>query len=164
MDDERDDLSDEPEPQQGDHAKGSSVLSGGEMENLPPSFEQMLMMASFSGPLPPPSFLAGYEAACPGAADRILSPMEEESKHRRRLEELRAANEHAEVARGSILAFILVLCAIVGGTLIAVFDSSWVGSVGGPVLGIGGMSAVAAIFITRRRSKHKIEEKSQAEE
>ena len=35
--------------------------------------------STYSGPMPPPGFLAQYEAAYPGAAERLLSLAEKES-------------------------------------------------------------------------------------
>lgn len=37
---------------------------------------------AFSGPIPPPNLLERYEAITPGAADRILTMAENQSKHR----------------------------------------------------------------------------------
>lgn len=37
---------------------------------------------SFQGPIPPPDFLAEYEAITPGFADRILKMTEDQSRHR----------------------------------------------------------------------------------
>jgi uncharacterized membrane protein len=41
----------------------------------------------FSGPLPPPEILAQYNEIVPGAAERILKMAEEQSAHRRGLED-----------------------------------------------------------------------------
>lgn len=40
------------------------------------------VMSEFSGPLPPPSIMKGYEDIVPGSADRILSMAENQAKHR----------------------------------------------------------------------------------
>lgn len=42
--------------------------------------------AEFSGPLPPPEILQGYERILPGSADRIISMAERQSEHRQALE------------------------------------------------------------------------------
>jgi uncharacterized membrane protein len=42
--------------------------------------------ASYEGPLPPPSILKGYEDIVPGAAAKIISWVETEGKHRRKME------------------------------------------------------------------------------
>jgi uncharacterized membrane protein len=40
----------------------------------------------YSGPIPPPSILKGFDDLVPGAANRLITLAEEESKHRRELE------------------------------------------------------------------------------
>lgn len=42
--------------------------------------------SSWQGPLPPPEILQGYEAAFPGAAERILRMAEDQGAHRRDME------------------------------------------------------------------------------
>jgi len=44
----------------------------------------------FSGPIPPPETLSGYEEIVPGSAERIISNMMDESLHRRTLEKNRS--------------------------------------------------------------------------
>jgi len=44
--------------------------------------------AEFSGPLPRPSVLQGYESVLSGAADRIISMAEKQSEHRKEMERL----------------------------------------------------------------------------
>lgn len=42
----------------------------------------------FSGPLPSPDILAGYEKTFPGAAERIISMAEAQAAHRQRIEHI----------------------------------------------------------------------------
>lgn len=48
--------------------------------------KQKIIAATFSGPLPPPSIIAGYEDILPGSADRIFTMAENEQKHRHEVE------------------------------------------------------------------------------
>ena len=56
---------------------------------LPPEIAQNVevvkalrtVVASFSGPLPPPAMFRGYEEVLPGAANRILKLTEDEAQH-----------------------------------------------------------------------------------
>lgn len=41
---------------------------------------------AFRGPIPPPNILSGYEKLLPGAADRILSMAENQTRHRHSIE------------------------------------------------------------------------------
>ena len=45
-----------------------------------------VIQSEFSGPLPPPNIIKGYEDILPGAADRILSMAENQAKHRQEIE------------------------------------------------------------------------------
>jgi len=85
---------------------------------------------AFSGPLPPPSLLSGYESSCPGAADRIIKMAEQEAEHRRVTETAivkagvaegeRASND---AKRGQIFALIIVMASISGCIFLSNFDS-----------------------------------------
>lgn len=76
------------------------------------SSDDSSLMASFQGPLPPPSMLAQYEEILPGAAERILVLLESETAHRHGVE-LQCVNAEIdsqksisdEAKRGQWLAF-----------------------------------------------------------
>jgi uncharacterized membrane protein len=73
----------------------------------------------FRGPLPPPSYLQGYEAACPGAADRIISLAEGEAEHRRHMDGRRLDLSGKLATRGQIAAVVICLVLIIfGGVLV----------------------------------------------
>ena len=59
-------------------------------QNSETSSDSTMVMTSaeveFSGPLPPPAVLQGYEDIVLGAANRILEMAERQSKHRQQLE------------------------------------------------------------------------------
>lgn len=59
-----------------------------EKDNKPSNSTQQVarVEASFSGPLPPPAALEGYESTQPGAADRIIAMAEMQAKHRQEQE------------------------------------------------------------------------------
>ena len=44
--------------------------------------------SSFSGPIPPPNIIKGYEEILPGSADRIIAMAENQSKHRQKWKKL----------------------------------------------------------------------------
>lgn len=68
--------------------------------------------STFSGPMPPPAVLEGYERLVHGAAERILVMAESDAKHQQEIEfaALRAAE--AEIKRGQFFAFIIGLTAL----------------------------------------------------
>lgn len=74
---------------------------------------------SFSGPLPHPDILRGYEDILPGAAERILQMAEKQQNHRLGMEEKIIFDDSKERSRNSVFAFLLTFTVIaIGGFLI----------------------------------------------
>ncbi len=48
--------------------------------------QKKFVSEQLQGPIPPPSYLSGYEQLLPGAADRILKMAEKETEHRQAME------------------------------------------------------------------------------
>jgi uncharacterized membrane protein len=96
-------------------AKGSvPVPEGGGDKKPVAQFQQ----ATFSGPMPPPAVLEGYERLVKGAAERILLMAESDAKHQQEIEfaALRAAEN--EIKRGQIFGFVIGLTAL-GASMLA---------------------------------------------
>ena len=103
----------------------------------------MAMSRSFSGPLPPPEYLAGYNDAVPGSGDRIFSMAESQQSHRQFIEKRVVDSNISSQNLGTILGFVIVMTAIVGGIyLIAVGKA-----VGGLVSIITALVSLAGVFI-----------------
>ena len=66
----------------------------------------------FSGPLPLPEILEGYNRVVPGAAERILAMAEADAKHQREMESAALTAEDAYTKRGQLLGFILAIFAL----------------------------------------------------
>jgi uncharacterized membrane protein len=84
--------------------------------------QQMMMQVSrqysFSGPLPPPEVLEKYNQSLPGAAERILSMAEQQSRHRQSLEtKVIDANIFVQKV-GPFLGFVIAMTAVVGGIVL----------------------------------------------
>lgn len=58
--------------------------------------------AEFSGPVPHPSILQGYDNIIPGAAERILKMAEQDAAHQREIEKLALTSAVSEVKRGQV--------------------------------------------------------------
>lgn len=101
------------------------------------------MRMTFSGPLPPPDLLAGYNAALPDGAARIVRLAEEQAAHRRRLE-----------ARGQVLLFSFAVLALVGGVVLIALGKSAEGLIPliSAIAGLGGLFAYRE-YVTRRITK-----------
>jgi uncharacterized membrane protein len=109
----------------------------------------------FSGPIPPPSYLARYNEVVPQGADRILAMAERQSKHRELLEAQVVAGNLSSQKRGSVFAFIIALVAILGGMYLIYSgkDASGLATV------ISSLAGLAGVFIysKRQQTKERIE-------
>ena len=78
----------------------------------------------FSGPIPPPEILEAYERVVEGSANRILTMAEEQSKHRKKLEEIVVLGGSRNQAAGMIFAFVLSLVIVGSGAFLIYHDKS----------------------------------------
>jgi uncharacterized membrane protein len=65
--------------------------------------------SAFSGPLPPPTLLKGYNDLIPNGAERIMKMTENQSAHRIELEKHAIKEELKQSGRGQIFGFILAI-------------------------------------------------------
>ncbi|HQQ00890.1 MAG TPA: DUF2335 domain-containing protein [bacterium] len=120
----------------------------------------MEIEAQYSGPIPPPSIVAGWEKACPGSADRILSMAEREARHRQELEaaslEARRHDlllERHERRRGQYLGFTICLVSILMGGVVILISPHLAGQITGGVLGTAGLASLVIAFISGRNGE-----------
>lgn len=78
--------------------------------------------ASFSGPLPPPETLEGYNSVLPGAAERILVMAERQSAHRQDLEKMLVCGNVRHDLLGMVFGFIICILLISAGAFLAYTD------------------------------------------
>lgn len=122
---------------------------------LSPDFLRQLSV--HYGPLPTPEDFAGYEEALPGAADRILSMAEEESRHRRGVVDRQVDSDIASEKRGQWLAFALSLAVLGAATyLMANGMAGW-----GFAMFLFQFLGVAGAYVAGRR---QVGEQTQGEE
>jgi len=113
---------------------------------------------SFSGPLPPPTALAHYEAVFPGCAERIVRMAENQSEHRQKLESsVILGNVNKERIAQHYAAGISAI-AIVGGIVLI--------GLGKDVMGLSAilatLASLAGVFIYGRAQQKKEREAKQA--
>ena len=132
------------------------------LEKLPPEVQQAVCRVTaqhsvYSGPLPPPEVLAGYDKVLPGAAERILSLAEGEAGHRREMERKIASQEGSERMFGLLLAFVVALTGI-GGAIWCILSGY---QVAGTILSSGTIGSLVWAFISgsRMRSDFEVEQK-----
>ncbi|MGH9691365.1 MAG: DUF2335 domain-containing protein [Candidatus Acidiferrales bacterium] len=129
----------------------------GQQNQNPTSFQITAHAAHFSGPIPPPDILIKYNEAVPGAADRIITMAENQSKHRQGLEKtVIDANCRAQ-RNGSILGFIICMTAILGGMFLVYSGKSAEGlaSIIAPLVGLAGVFVVG-----KMRQKKELDNKT----
>jgi uncharacterized membrane protein len=96
-------------------------------EEVTPEIIKEIQIASFSGPLPPPAILREYNDILPGAADRILKLAEEQSSHRREIENKVVSSGVVDAKLGILAGTLIALAAVGGGMWIVLRGQELVG-------------------------------------
>jgi len=124
-----------------------------------PGYEEVTAEAietslTWSGPLPPPEYLRGYELVSRGAAGRLLTIFEGEALHRREMERQHLtalvddrSRERDERRRGQYCGFAIGVVAIVAGAVVAIMGHG----ISGTLIGTGGVSGLVAAFVYGQR-------------
>lgn len=143
----------------------ASLQVDAEMEEQREQVRQVVtsVMSEFSGPLPPPSIMKGYEDIVPGSADRILSMAENQAKHRQSMEKKIIDIESRDSLLGILFAFFLGASCIIAAIIIVILVPENSGAISGSILGMAGISSVIATFIKGTRSAHTKTSKSISE-
>jgi uncharacterized membrane protein len=102
--------------------------------------------ASYSGPLPPPEQLAGYERVLPGSADRIPSMAESQATHRQELEKTVVGGAHRRSWWGLWLGFVIAVVVFVLGTIMVMTGHD---AAGATVMTID-VATLAGVFVFGR--------------
>jgi uncharacterized membrane protein len=68
---------------------------------------------AFSGPLPHPTVLEGYEKTLPGAAERVIKMAENQAAHRQGIEKVVINSDSRNATLGVIFAFIIAMTGLV---------------------------------------------------
>lgn len=114
-------------------------------------------VSQFSGPIPHPDQLAGYEQIMPGLANRIVTMAEVQAIHRQALEKAHMKTGSRDSLLGLIFGFFIALLAIGGGTYCIAIGRE----IGGSLLSGGGLASVVSVFVYGSQLKRKErEEKS----
>lgn len=112
--------------------------------------EVVVRIASrFSGPLPSPDVLEGYERTLPGAADRIIAMAERQNVHRINMERRMVSSDVAVRARGQLFGLVIVLAAIIAGTDLILHDKA-AGGLVTIIVAIGGIVSAFVLGAWRR--------------
>jgi len=109
----------------------------------------------YAGPLPSPDLLKKFDEIVPGSADRLITQFEEQSKHRRTLEQKVIGNDICLSRIGIIFGFLIGMTAIIGGLLISLQGKE----LSGGMISGSGIIGLVSVFVYGSRSKRKYLEK-----
>jgi len=92
----------------------------------------------FSGPIPPPAILSGYDSIVPGAAERILKMAEADASHQREIELLAITSTKSEVRIGQFFGLIVSISSLALAAFAVLHNQPWVATLlgGGTLVGI----------------------------
>ena len=108
----------------------------------------------FSGPMPPPNILSGHEKILPGAADRILTMTETQSRHRQQMEKRMIEAEARDGLLGVLFGFALGGGCIIAAVIMVFVYPQAAGVISGAILGSSGVTSIAITSINRgKRTK-----------
>ncbi|MDM0534830.1 DUF2335 domain-containing protein [Clostridium perfringens] len=128
--------------------KGIDEVNGCKLNDVKAvKMKRKIVKASFSGPLPHPGILRGYDEVCPGAADRIIKMAEDQMHHRQNMEKNFLHSNSRNSLLGIVFAFILGIVIIIGGIYCVAIGKQ----VSGLIFGGAGLSTIIIAFIRGTR-------------
>ncbi|SDX05376.1 MULTISPECIES: DUF2335 domain-containing protein [Nitrosomonas] len=103
----------------------------------------------YSGPIPHPEILRGFDEIVPGAAERILTMAEENGKHQREIEKLHLTSAYNTIRRGQIFGLLIGILAFAT-CIIALYLGSE-----STAMTIGGftITGLVTVFVTNKFRK-----------
>ncbi|CCO25463.1 DUF2335 domain-containing protein [Maridesulfovibrio hydrothermalis] len=152
------------EGEEGEDLAESSALSADQtsppldvrelLKNVTPELRMELRSVAskqihFQGPIPDPETFKAYEQALPGAADRILSMTERQSKHRQEMEKYAIRSENNLQLVGLVFGLIVSLAIIVGGVWCILKGYS----IAGTLLTGGALASLVGVFVYGAQGK-----------
>jgi len=129
------------------------------------SFQTIAMGVSYSGPIPPPEMLRGYEEILPGAMNRILGMAERQESHRHSLESASVLGNLRSQTVGQYIAGIIVVFGMgIGAFLISTGkDVAGFTSMFAPLVGAAGIFVIGRSKQTAER-REKLKEVDRPEQ
>lgn len=109
-----------------------------------------IIAAEYSGPIPPPNILAGYDKINPGFADRVIKLAEKEQEHQHENDNTIIKYIHSENVESLRLGAILsALLMIIGAYIILKSPSNVACVVAGSLFGLSGIGTIIASLFKR---------------
>lgn len=116
---------------------------------------QVVSRSHFSGPLPSPQILAGYDKTCPGVAERIIKMAENQATHRIELEKIVLHSNDKRAQYGQLFAFIITIAAIIGGIVVVINGKDAKSYIFGGILSGGTIVSVVSLFLYGKRENKR---------
>lgn len=113
------------------------------------------VIAEYSGPIPPPSIMSGYENILPGSADRIFKMAEEQADHRRNMEKMMVESEVRNSRLGVIFALVICCLVLIVALLMVIIVPNSAGVIVGGLLGASGLTSIVFVFIRETKVNHE---------
>lgn len=110
-----------------------------------------IIQSEFSGPIPPPNIIKGYEDVLPGSADRIIQMAEKQMEHRQDMEVIMTRSESRDGLLGVLFAFTLGICSLIASVVIVVMVPQNAGAISSAVLGVTGIGSIITTFLKTTR-------------
>ncbi len=111
-----------------------------------------VIQSEFSGPIPPPSIIKGYEDVLPGTAERIVVMAENQARHRQDMERIMIEAEARDSLLGVLFAFILGVGCLVTSAVIVISVPDKAGAISSAMVGVTGIASIIVGFIKGTRS------------
>ncbi len=112
--------------------------------------------SSFSGPIPPPELLDGYNEVVKDGAERIVAMAEKQSNYRMQLEDHAIREELKQSRLGQIFGFILGIVGLVLAAILAILDHETIAGIFGTTTILG---LVTVFVLGKKAQKKDLEEK-----
>ena len=106
-------------------------------------------LSSFTGPLPPPEVLAGYDGIEKGFAERIIVLAEKQAEHRMACDKKLVYETADSSKRGQWFGFIIAILFLAGALALGFTGHEWLAG----VIGGGTLISVVTVFLTNRPKK-----------
>lgn len=117
---------------------------------------QVATSSLWSGPMPPPDVIEGYEKSYPGAAKLLFEQFVKQSNHRMEIETKVVESNIRNESRGQWMGFVLLGLIVVLGMTGVFLDKQ----VAGTITAIGGLTGILTLFLARKgRSRQELEQK-----
>ena len=107
------------------------------------SLERVERLLEYSGPLPHPEILGGYEKVLAGSADRILKMAEKQLDHRISIENKMANGENQSRLLGLIAGFLIATFGLSGSVYLGYNGKTWASG----IMSAGTLVGLVAVFV-----------------